>query len=151
MKHEIDGGLLAAGAILALGLTVAGAAGSHMVYLPLTDGELNDSQALIARIESITNWTTAMIFGWAHILASLWTGGGWSGGRGRVKLAGWLFLTGVVLFSGGIMLGTMLEEQFPTLTLPISPTPFGGVAFMAGWVLLVITGVRRAGRSQPKV
>jgi uncharacterized membrane protein YgdD (TMEM256/DUF423 family) len=48
-----------------------------------------------------------------------------------VTIGGWLFVVGTVLFSGSLyMLSMSGEKWFGTIT------PFGGLAFMAGWVCL---------------
>lgn len=52
-------------------------------------------------------------------------------GGGLVDVAGWLFLVGVVLFSGSIY---WLAFQGPRWLGPV--TPLGGLAFILGWLLL---------------
>lgn len=49
----------------------------------------------------------------------------------RIHLAGKLFLAGIVLFSGSLYLLTLL--RIPQLGMI---TPLGGLAFIAGWVVL---------------
>ncbi len=48
--------------------------------------------------------------------------------------AGWLFVAGIVFFSGSLFL---MAFTGPRLLGAI--TPIGGVAFIAGWLLLAIT------------
>jgi uncharacterized membrane protein YgdD (TMEM256/DUF423 family) len=47
--------------------------------------------------------------------------------------AGWLFITGIIIFSGSLyalsLTGTKWLGAF---------TPFGGLAFLAGWTCLII-------------
>lgn len=57
-------------------------------------------------------------------------------GRGA-KIAAWLFLAGIVLFSGSLY--AMALTGVPTLGTFV---PFGGVAFIAGWISLAVTGLR---------
>ncbi|MBC8316670.1 MAG: DUF423 domain-containing protein [Desulfobulbaceae bacterium] len=49
--------------------------------------------------------------------------------------AGWLFLSGIVLFSGSLYV-----MAFAGLDLGYM-TPAGGIAFMAGWVLMAYAGL----------
>jgi hypothetical protein len=54
-----------------------------------------------------------------------------------VSAAGWSFVAGVVLFSGSLWVMT------PTGLRKLGMiTPFGGMAFLAGWVALAIAGAR---------
>jgi uncharacterized membrane protein YgdD (TMEM256/DUF423 family) len=54
--------------------------------------------------------------------------GGW-----LVQAAGWLFVAGIVLFSGSLYL-----LAFTGVTVLGAITPLGGVAFLAGWACLAI-------------
>jgi len=50
-----------------------------------------------------------------------------------IETAGWLFVTGIVLFSGSLYLLAVTG-----VTVLGAITPVGGVAFLAGWACLVI-------------
>jgi uncharacterized membrane protein YgdD (TMEM256/DUF423 family) len=51
--------------------------------------------------------------------------------------AGWLMLIGIVLFSGSLyLLAIMNVKQFGMVT------PFGGVSFLAAWLLLTVYAAR---------
>lgn len=55
-----------------------------------------------------------------------------------VKWAGNFFITGIILFSGSLYLLTYLkivESSFTKIAGPV--TPFGGILFIAGWLLLI--------------
>jgi uncharacterized membrane protein YgdD (TMEM256/DUF423 family) len=52
-------------------------------------------------------------------------------------LAGWLFIAGSVLFSGSLYLMAFTGQRWLGAV-----TPFGGVAFIAGWVCLLIAAWR---------
>ena len=54
--------------------------------------------------------------------------------------AGWLMLAGIVVFSGSLYLLTLSG-----LTWLGMITPFGGLAFLAGWLLLAVFAYRDAG------
>jgi uncharacterized membrane protein YgdD (TMEM256/DUF423 family) len=63
------------------------------------------------------------------------------GGERLLAVAGWLFIAGTVLFSGGLY-----GLAFSGLPLFAQAAPFGGTAFMLGWAALglyAVTGSRR--------
>ena len=54
--------------------------------------------------------------------------------------AGWLMFTGIVLFSGSLYLLVLLNlKAFGMIT------PVGGVAFLAGWLLLAVFATKQSG------
>ena len=58
-------------------------------------------------------------------------------GAGRARLAGWLFLAGIVLFCGslyGLALTGIVALGYMT--------PFGGLAFVAGWGFLAAAALK---------
>jgi len=57
--------------------------------------------------------------------------------RSSAAIAGWLFLAGIILFSGSLYLLSITG----TRTLGII-TPFGGLAFLAGWLVLAWSAYR---------
>jgi uncharacterized membrane protein YgdD (TMEM256/DUF423 family) len=57
--------------------------------------------------------------------------------RSSAAIAGWLFLVGIILFSGSLYLLSITG----TRTLGII-TPFGGLAFLAGWLVLAWAAYR---------
>jgi uncharacterized membrane protein YgdD (TMEM256/DUF423 family) len=63
------------------------------------------------------------------LLAAAWASSKWPGGA--VTAAGWLFVAGIVLFSGSLY---ALALGAPRWLGPI--TPVGGLAFLAGWACL---------------
>ena len=56
----------------------------------------------------------------------------------RVARGGWLLVAGTVLFSGSLYLLALTGLRWLGLI-----TPFGGVAFILGWVLLAMAAVKR--------
>ncbi len=54
-------------------------------------------------------------------------------------LAGWLFLVGIVLFSGSLYLLAITGIRWIGAF-----TPIGGLAMIAGWVTLAFSGLRAA-------
>jgi uncharacterized membrane protein YgdD (TMEM256/DUF423 family) len=73
-----------------------------------------------------------------HALALLLTAAlaGREPGR-AVAAAGWLFVAGIVLFSGSLYLLAVTG-----VTILGAITPVGGVAFLAGWASLAIAALR---------
>lgn len=109
----------AVGAVLA-GLGVAaGAFGAH---------------GLRARLEPemLVVYETAVRYQMYHALALLavgWAAGRWPGSG--AALAGWLFVTGIVVFSGSLYVLALTGTRWLGAV-----TPLGGLAFLAGWVAL---------------
>jgi len=61
-----------------------------------------------------------------------------------VQWAGWLFLVGVVLFSGSLYLLASLKAMDKVGLTGIGLiTPFGGLLFIAGWICLLAGILRR--------
>jgi uncharacterized membrane protein YgdD (TMEM256/DUF423 family) len=122
---------LVAGAVvcgLAVGL---GAFGAHALEGMVATRYNADEAA--ARLES---WRTAVQYqfwhGMALIAVGLWQR--WSGQRTRVtSLVGGLFLSGVLVFSG-CLYAWVLSDARPFVRL----VPLGGLAFLAGWLLLAL-------------
>ncbi len=98
---------------------VAGAFGAHALQTRL-------SPALLAA------YSTAVWYHLVHALALLgvaWAASRWPGRA--ANLAGWLFVAGVVFFSGSLYLLSLTGIQgFGYIT------PLGGLAFIAGWLTL---------------
>ncbi len=59
-------------------------------------------------------------------------------GTGSLKLVGWLFLLGIILFSGSLYLLAILEIRKLGMI-----TPIGGLAFLAGWLILATGMIRQ--------
>jgi uncharacterized membrane protein YgdD (TMEM256/DUF423 family) len=62
-----------------------------------------------------------------------------AGGAVFLAIAAWLFIAGTVLFSGSLYLLALTEIRALAWM-----TPWGGTAFMLGWVALAIFALRRA-------
>lgn len=69
----------------------------------------------------------------------------WLAGRGGrlVNLAGGLFALGLVLFCGAVYLQAGWSIRLPHVA------PLGGLALIAGWVLLALAGASRGGAARP--
>lgn len=121
--------VLATGAVLA-GLGVAaGAFGAHLLKDTLTPADLEI-------------WRSAASYQMYHALALLVVGRLLTRHPSRLLRGScWLFILGILLFSGSLYL--LAISGRPEIG---AVTPFGGVAFLGGWVCLAV-GVARTGRS----
>jgi len=110
---------LGIGAISACIAVAAGAFGAHA---------LRD----LVTADRLVVWETAARYQMYHALGLLvvaYLAGQKSAGPARVS--GWLFVVGTVLFSGSLYALTLTG-----ITLLGAVTPLGGVAFLAGWLVL---------------
>lgn len=108
-----------------------GALGAHALAAPLAERGMTHA------------WQTAALYQLVHTLALLGLGVWLRGGAGvATALLGWaarLWISGVILFSGSLYL---LAAGGPRWLGPV--TPLGGIAFIAGWLLVAIAGGKRA-------
>jgi len=97
------------------------------------------AHALKSRVdaEHLAIWSTAVHYHALHALA-LFVYGVWRERSGGKSHAGFAFLAGIALFSGslyGLALGG------PSWLGPL--TPLGGLAFLAGWLIVGVQALRR--------
>lgn len=88
--------------------------------------------------EQLAVFETGVRYQLAHalgLLAVAWAVERFPGDAAR--WGGWLLLAGTVLFSGSLYLLTLTGVRWLGLV-----TPFGGVAFVVGWVLLAMAALR---------
>jgi uncharacterized membrane protein YgdD (TMEM256/DUF423 family) len=84
--------------------------------------------------EALSVWQTAVQYHFVHALALLATprlAGTWA------RAAGWLFIAGVLVFSGtlyALALGAPREVGMLT--------PIGGVALILGWIALAVAALK---------
>jgi uncharacterized membrane protein YgdD (TMEM256/DUF423 family) len=111
---------LVSGAVLAGVAVAAGAFGAHGL-----EGRVSPD-----RIETFRTGVTYHMW---HALALLFVGG-WSlhDPGALTAWAGGCFLAGIVLFSGSLYVLVLTDTPWLGAV-----TPFGGVAFLAGWGLVV--------------
>ncbi len=80
----------------------------------------------------LTTFETAVRYQMYHAFGLIVTG--WAGGfipASKIKLVGWCFVGGTVLFSGSLYLLTLTGILWLGAI-----TPLGGIAFIAGWIML---------------
>lgn len=113
--------LIVAAALMGLLLVAAGAAGAHTV--PIDAGP---------------RWQSAMLYGFVHTLATAVSA--MLPFRSWLQIAsGWCFVVAVILFSG-IQIGKIMLAGVAASPTPLDNlgflVPVGGVAFIAGWLLM---------------
>lgn len=114
-----------AGAVLAFVAVAAGAFGAH---------------GLRARLPAdlLTIFETGARYQMYHALALFpvaWAIGEWE--SALASAAGWLFIVGVVIFSGSLYVLALTGIRWLGAI-----TPIGGVAFLAGWACLALAAWR---------
>lgn len=115
----------ALGSVLSMAAVMTGAFAAHALEDRLSADDLD-------------TWQTAARYHMYHALALLvvaWAAGRWGGGL--ITASGWLFVAGVILFSGSLyVLSTSGIRIFGAIT------PLGGVCFIIGWALLALAAIR---------
>ena len=111
--------LLMAGALLGASGVALGAFGAH---------------ALKSRVDEslLAVWQTAVLYHLVHavaIIASALAAAHWPGAA--MRAAGWAMTAGILLFSGSLYLLVISGVRMLGAI-----TPLGGLAFIAGWLLL---------------
>jgi uncharacterized membrane protein YgdD (TMEM256/DUF423 family) len=71
------------------------------------------------------------------LIAVAWASARWP--QSAAPAAGWLFIAGILIFSGSLYLLAVTGMRWLGAI-----TPIGGVAFLAGWAVLTWTVVRSA-------
>jgi uncharacterized membrane protein YgdD (TMEM256/DUF423 family) len=90
--------------------------------------------------EMIGTWEKAVRYQMYHALAMLilaWAVTHWPEGARLWSLGAWLFLVGVILFSGSLYLLVLSGIKWLGAV-----TPLGGVAFGVGWLCLLVAAWR---------
>lgn len=118
-----------AGAILALVAVALGAFGAHALRSRL-------GPDLLATFETGVRYHMYHALG---LLLCAWALDRWP--SPQIGWAGWLFVAGIVLFSGSLYLLTLTGARWWGAV-----TPLGGVAFLLGWICLAWGIVAGSGR-----
>jgi uncharacterized membrane protein YgdD (TMEM256/DUF423 family) len=86
--------------------------------------------------EMVAVWETGVRYHLVHalgLLAVAWAIERWP----AAHLSGWLFVAGTVIFSGSLYVLVLTGQRWLGAI-----TPLGGLAFIAGWLLLAWTALR---------
>lgn len=97
-------------------------------------------KALISE-QALANWQTAVNYQFFHSLALLILSN--KPESKELNRVSWFFVLGILLFSGSLYALSLREIT----NLPISflgpITPIGGLLFIIGWVMLLLSGLRK--------
>ena len=118
------------GSVLAFFGVAAGALGGHVLKSRLSDYHLEIFE--IASRYHMYHAIAVVICSWATKNCS----------SPLAKLAGWLFIMGIVIFSGSLYLLSITNYRWLGAI-----TPIGGTAFMFGWICLAISPWHKSAQS----
>ena len=115
------------GAALAGLAVLAGAFGAHALKAHLSP-------------ELLQTFETAARYQMYHALALLAVAWASTKNAGSLtKFAGWLFVIGIILFSGSLYAYTLSFTNGEGIKAFAMITPLGGLCFMVGWLLLALS------------
>jgi uncharacterized membrane protein YgdD (TMEM256/DUF423 family) len=113
------------GAVFAMLAVAAGAFGAHGLRARVTP-------------DLLVVFETAARYQMYHALALIVTAWAWAQWPGSATVAaGWLFVAGIVVFSGSLYVLVLTGLRWMGAI-----TPIGGVAFLLGWGLLALAAWR---------
>lgn len=119
---------LIAGAVNALLSVAFGAFGAHML-----EGRVADKY--------LDTWQTAVQYQMFHsiglMVVAILMSSALFGPLASLSWAGYLMLAGIVIFSGSLYVLSLTG-----ISILGAITPIGGVAFIAGWIMLIIAVVK---------
>lgn len=121
---------IATGAFLMALAVALGALGAHTLR-----GQISETL--------LESYKTGVLYHIVHALALVLTGIVARQNGAKMNAAGYLFLTGIVFFSGSIYLLSTHEISGMELKFLGPVTPIGGLLFMAGWVVLGISALQK--------
>ena len=98
----------------------------------------------ILSLENLQVFETAVRYQFYHVFALLAVGILYKEFPGKLlKWAGSLFIAGMILFSGSLYLLCYVKHNELPLNWLGAITPFGGVAFIGGWVTLFVALIKK--------
>ena len=129
-KENLVKFFIIAGAINGFLSVALGAFGAHLL-----EGKIADKY--------LATWDTAVQYQMFHALALIAIGILMSskvlGAVSTLNTAGYLILAGIVIFSGSLYVLSLTG-----ISILGAITPIGGVAFLAGWIMLIVATVKYA-------
>ena len=98
----------------------------------------------ILTLNTLQIFETAVRYQFYHVFALLAVGILFKEFPGKLmNWAGNLFVAGVIIFSGSLYLLCYVKQQEMTMNWIGAITPFGGAAFIGGWVMLFLAIIKR--------
>lgn len=98
----------------------------------------------ILTADDLQIFETAVRYQFYHVFALLAAGILYAAFPGKLMAwAGKLFIAGIILFSGSLYLLCYVKYNEMPLNWIGAITPFGGAAFIAGWIFLFLAVVKR--------
>ena len=98
----------------------------------------------ILTLNTLQIFETAVRYQFYHVFALLAVGILFKEFPGKLmNWAGNLFTAGVIIFSGSLYLLCYVKHQEMTMNWIGAITPFGGAAFIGGWVMLFLAIIKR--------
>lgn len=95
-------------------------------------------------VDNLQVFETAVRYQFYHVFALLAVGILYKEFPGKLmRWAGNLFVAGIILFSGSLYLLCYVKHAEIPLNWLGAITPFGGAAFIAGWIMLFLGVVKR--------
>lgn len=98
------------------------------------------AHGLKARLDAdlLAVFETAVRYQMYHVFAICAAAWAWARWRHRsFAVAGWLFAAGIVVFSGSLYVVALSGVRWPGVI-----TPFGGFAFLTGWLCFIVGAIR---------
>jgi len=118
---------LTAGALFGAVAVICGAFGAHFLKTKLTP-------------ESLQTFETAVRYQFYHAFALLATGILYKEYPGKLlQWSGRFFIAGIILFSGSLYILCAVQS----LKWIGAVTPFGGMCFIAGWLLIAVNVAKK--------
>ena len=124
---------LTIGSLLAALSVILGAFGAHALKAKLSGDQLQVFETAV-RYQMYHSLALILLFA----LASKFN-------TSLAAYAGWLFIAGIIFFSGSLYLLSCREilslQHWSRILGPI--TPFGGLCFIAGWVCIILASIQK--------
>lgn len=113
-----------------------GALGAHALKAKVEEGLMTTDQ--------LSAWDTASKYQLFHALALLFVFFLYQSNPTKlVKISGWLFSAGILLFSGSIYCLSTMGISGMNFRFLGPVTPLGGILLIAGWVCLLIFSLKK--------
>ncbi len=128
----IHNGFLKTACLLGALAVALGAFGAHGLKTILT-------------AQQLVTFETAVRYQFYHVFALLFAALLYSQVNKKLaSAAGYCFISGIIIFCGSLYMLTYVQASNISGFAWLGPvTPIGGVAFIAGWILLALASIRR--------